>query len=129
MGTILNLGLQLSNVFSKNIGNEIFRQMQNSAQATEESLKNVAIMVAGDADTNAYREEYDIIQKIKEVKSALNDEEYQELVNNMKKVGQYQDQLDTIKQLNAAMRDDLFSKDFDNPLVKHLRDNQQTSEE
>ena len=128
MSTILNLGLQLSNLFSRQIGDEIFRQMSNSAQDTEESLKNIALMTVGNENSKAYQEEYVILEKIKDIKSVLNEDEYKSLVQNMTLVGEYQEKLDAIEEQRKQMQSDLMSEDFKDPLVSGLSDNS-TAEE
>ena len=121
LGTILNLGVQLSNLFSNQIGTEIFRQMSNSALQTEETLKQIAIMNVGSDSSKAYKEEEEILKKIKDIKSVINNEEYQSLINNMKTVGDYQDLLDKIETQRQQMETDLNSEIFKNPLTSGLQ--------
>lgn len=113
MDTLLNIGTQLANVFSNQIGGEIARKVSNSAKSIEELLKQNILETTGDPQSKAYEKELSIAREIAKVKKALNDDEYQSLVKNMQGIGEYEDRLERINELKRKSQEDLASTDFD----------------
>ena len=105
MKTVATLGLQVSNIFSKQISESITRQLENSriqneAKDTAKLKEDIIASRGYDKETGlsleqqaALDKEYEYAEKIASVRKALTSEEYKELTAQQAQIGNLEEQI------------------------------------
>ena len=105
MKTVATLGLQVSNIFSKQISESITRQLENSriqeqAKDTAKIKEDIIANRGYNKETGlsleqeaALNKEYEYAEKIASVRKALTSEEYKELTAQQAQIGKLEEQI------------------------------------